>query len=218
MRTIFILCFIINTLQANAQCHSYFNLSRVNYWEFEKRDGNDKKLGKEVHQLTRMDGKEGTIVILSYNNKGISQGKYEYPVSCDDGNIAFNMRRYVPRVTSILFPNGNVAAEGDRIIWPSDLAPDMTFEDGTAELTGKVNLPSKVLLTVKNRKTEKEEKISTPAGDFDCLIISYEIESKSLVLTQQKKIEWWSEGLGMVKQDTYEKGKLKYSLILASHE
>jgi hypothetical protein len=60
-----------------------------------------------------------------------------------------------------------------------------------------------------------EETLNTPAGKFDCFKISQKVFMKTLGKIEINSIEWYSEDVGMVKSETYDKkGKLKtYSLL-----
>jgi hypothetical protein len=71
-------------------------------------------------------------------------------------------------------------------------------------------------VTINNRKVLAKEKITTSAGTFDCYKISYETESRTRMITVNTKgMEWISEGVGVVKTETYnKKDKLTgYSLL-----
>ncbi len=68
---------------------------------------------------------------------------------------------------------------------------------------------------IKNRKVDKFEKITTTAGTFDCVKISYDIEMKMLFTIKASAIQWFAKNVGVVRQENYnKKGKLdSYSLI-----
>ena len=71
-------------------------------------------------------------------------------------------------------------------------------------------------VTTQNRKVEAEEKITTPAGTFDCLKITYDMVSKiGFVKVQGSSVEWYSPGTGTIRSESYNKrGKLTgYSVL-----
>ena len=61
-----------------------------------------------------------------------------------------------------------------------------------------------------------EEKISTTAGKFNCMKISYLKRSKVMVKTTTIRVlEWYAKGIGLVKSETYDmKGKINGKTLL----
>lgn len=62
------------------------------------------------------------------------------------------------------------------------------------------------------------ERIDTPAGTYDCFILEETITTKAMMTKEvEKTISWYAYGIGMVKQETYDKkGKLTTTTILNS--
>lgn len=49
-----------------------------------------------------------------------------------------------------------------------------------------------------------EEKVSTTAGKFDCIKISYLKRTKIVLKTETVRVtEWYAEGIGLVKSESY---------------
>ena len=68
-----------------------------------------------------------------------------------------------------------------------------------------------------NRKVEGNEKITTPAGTFDCTIISSETRIKAIMANSYKSKTWYSKGIGMVQQENYSnKGTVESKEILTA--
>jgi len=67
-----------------------------------------------------------------------------------------------------------------------------------------------------NRKVEKKEQVDTPAGSFDCYVISSDTKSKMMMANKTfPSRQWLAEGVGMIKQETYNKsGKIVGSMML----
>ena len=66
-----------------------------------------------------------------------------------------------------------------------------------------------------NRKVEAVEKITTPAGTFNCYKITYDLQSKSMFMNQLRQVDWMSEGVGIVKSESYDKSNklMSYSVL-----
>jgi hypothetical protein len=66
-----------------------------------------------------------------------------------------------------------------------------------------------------DRTVTGTETIDTPAGKFDCFIISSQTEVKMLMTKTGTSKSWIAKGVGLVKQEDYnKKGKLISSEIL----
>ena len=66
------------------------------------------------------------------------------------------------------------------------------------------------------RRIVGTERIQTKAGAFDCFILEETISTKSMMMKDVEKIKsWYSYGIGLVKEITYDKnGKLISTMIL----
>lgn len=75
-------------------------------------------------------------------------------------------------------------------------------------------------MTVKGsqRKVSGKEKISTPAGVFDCFILEETMTTKAFMKKEvEKTVSWYAYGIGLVKKSTYDKkGKLVSTTVLNS--
>jgi hypothetical protein len=70
---------------------------------------------------------------------------------------------------------------------------------------------------ISNRKVDAMEEITTPAGKFNCAKISYDVETKMMMLIHMKGIQWISQKVGVVRSESYDqKGKLVGYSVLAS--
>lgn len=69
-----------------------------------------------------------------------------------------------------------------------------------------------------DRKICGQEAVVTPAGTFDCYILEETVTTKALMQKDvEKTVSWYAYGIGMVKENTYDKkGKLVSTTILNS--
>lgn len=82
-----------------------------------------------------------------------------------------------------------------------------------------------ITATQQNRKVIDKEKITTPAGTFDCMKLYAELSSSMKVMGMTKKMpsstehSWFSPRIGMVKQTSYnDKGKLQSTTQLTAYK
>lgn len=77
---------------------------------------------------------------------------------------------------------------------------------------------------LKNRKVEKKEDITTPAGTFACYKITYDMDMDMKVMGINRKMnstgaEWVAEGVGIVKTATYDKkGEIESYTLLTNYK
>ncbi len=78
----------------------------------------------------------------------------------------------------------------------------------------------KVTMNISEHMVEARETIKTEGGEFDCLKVSYVANTKvSIVKSQSKIISWYADGIGVVKQENYDKkGKLVSTMVLTKVE
>ena len=79
------------------------------------------------------------------------------------------------------------------------------------------NMDAKILTS--DRKVVREERISTPAGEFDTFVVAENQVTKSIVSIEYRLETWYAKGIGAVKQVVYDKkGRLKMSQVLTSYK
>jgi hypothetical protein len=68
----------------------------------------------------------------------------------------------------------------------------------------------KMSALIANRKVEAVEDISVKAGTFKSYKFTGDVNATAMgIKVQTNVIEWYAKGVGIVKTETYEKGKLQ---------
>lgn len=105
----------------------------------------------------------------------------------------------------------------DRLAIPNHLEIGQTLPDASAS----ISLNAQILainfdIVLSNRKVVRREQIETPAGTFDCYVITYDNEMRGALASRNYQCtDWIAEGIGMVKQETYkENGRLMSKSLL----
>jgi hypothetical protein len=117
------------------------------------------------------------------------------------------------------FEDMEMEISGTDIELPNDLELGQVLPDANIAMKmsmSGMNMTSTVDMV--NRKVEKQETITTPAGTFDCYVIYSENESKMMMANQTFPSRLWlAEDVGMVKQESFNKnGKLMSSTVLTA--
>ena len=103
-----------------------------------------------------------------------------------------------------------VEVSGTNLFIPNQLLEGQELPDSNMLMTVNMS-PIKLNLSVdiKNRRVAGSETVTTPAGTFDCVILSYDFATKMGIKVSGSAKQWLAKGIGMVKQEDYnKKGKM----------
>ena len=92
----------------------------------------------------------------------------------------------------------------DKLLLPNNLAVGDLLEDAnmTASITAGP-LPVTLKFFILNRTVEAIETIKVPAGEFEAVKLSYDLEMNLGV--SMKVIDWFVKGIGMVRSESFNK-------------
>lgn len=213
---------VLFSLSAYTQdCKMYFPENVNSVREMTNYDKKDRMTGRVVQEILDKDVSGGdvtlTVATVIYGEDDEELHNSEVKVGCSDGVFKIDMRDYVGELIK-QYESMEVELKGDNLLIPSDLSSGDELPDGNVNI--KVSNSGITMVnmdvTIKNRKVEGQEEITTEAGTFDCYKISYDSEAKTNLFTVTTGgVEWLSPGVGVVKSESYnKKGKLTaYSLL-----
>lgn len=150
----------------------------------------------------------------SFNKKGKSENKSEYTLRCEKGILYFDMKSMMPSQQQDSQKDFEMSMEGNDKEMPANLVVGSSLKDSEVKFKFKTKDGmdmSMMNMSVKitNRKIEAKEKVTTPAGSFECYKISENVESKTMFSIKMKSVSWFNEEVGTVKSESYkESGKL----------
>ena len=128
---------------------------------------------------------------------------------CKDNVFYIDMEKYLNQKQMEGFKGMEIKIVTDDLIYPPNLSPGMTLNDGSISLeigTGTMNMTTDII----NRKVVAHENITTPAGTFKCFKISEDVKSKmGFIKIQMQNVIWIVKDIGTIRSETYnKKGKL----------
>ena len=131
------------------------------------------------------------------------------------GNVCIRLSEAMEAVFRNFMPKAEISVNGGVTVLPSSMKAGDRLEDARTEV--KAGL-IRYTVAVSDRKVLRRESISTPAGDFDCIVVSEHKEEKAPGYSRiTNAYTWYSPGVGMVRHDTYDKNmKLETSELLQS--
>ena len=202
------------------QCNPFFPLQENVRYEYEMYDKKEKVTMRMSHTFRNISGSgdnmNATLAQDIYDPKKdekISTSELNW--KCENGTLHFDMRSM-----SLMMDNGqqmnmgdagmSVDVTGDELDLPSELSVGKTLKDVSYNI--KMAMSGITLMNrtfnIKDRKVESQEKVTTPAGSFDCYKVTYTtVDDKGRGAT--RSAIWYAKDAGMVKTENYkEDGKL----------
>jgi hypothetical protein len=216
-------CFCIDTVAAqNDACSSAYMAwdegTEFDYTFYDKKGKADNVSTQHIELIE--DVPEGFAAQIHYkladkNKEQLSKGHYK--IVCKGDHVLMDLSNMLdPRVFESL---GELEVEiaNDQMDLPNQLVVGQMLKDGG--MTVKASTEGMTLINMRmriyDRKVEAMEKVTTPAGTFDCARITQQIEMKTIIKSTSKSIAWYAKGVGMVKTENFDKkGNLEGSSML----
>lgn len=214
--------FTLNSDQPNA-CDGYWLMKQGVTLEYQDFNAKEKFQGGQEMKITSMTETEGGLdatihsVIKDDKNKVTSEGDYAF--TCKNGEITIDMRSMMSNEMMDAYKDMEVSIDQSNLTYPTTLTEGKTLPDGT--MTMKVSSSGISIMTmtvlITERKVEKFESITTPAGTFECVRMSQVTKmDMGMMKTTTKSVDWFTLGLGSVRNESYDKnGDLQGYRILS---
>lgn len=203
-------------------CVFYYPKTKGAKLEYKSFDKKDKITGRSTQFVKDISENGGVIEALietqSFDKKDKDLGKNEYTVKCENGVYSVDMKSFLDAATMEAYKDMNVNVTSDNLQISSSIKVGDVLPDG--KLRVLVNSEGVQVLdmstTLSNRKVETREQITTEAGTFDCVKITYTITTKMMISVRFEVAEWFCEGVGSVKTESYSKGNLMSYTVLSA--
>lgn len=207
---------------AFAQCDKIFDYKEGSTWQWSYYDKKGKFSSKTIQTVEEYkdlsNGFAVTLSVVNSDNKGEQMPPKSFDMTCEDGTIYFDMKKFIPDNYLEDSEEGmSIDIKGDNLEMPASMKPGDVLKDASVTMkmgSGDSPVNINLVISIYNRKVEGEETLNTPAGEFDCSIITQTIKTKSIVSMEMDSKEWYTPGVGMIKSESYRKGKLMgYSIL-----
>ncbi|SDK74389.1 hypothetical protein SAMN05421823_103440 [Catalinimonas alkaloidigena] len=214
---------LFTLLSASAQeCIGYFPVKNVgDTFEMKSYTSNGKASGRVVYKVTAIDQTgdrtEAQIHSSVYDKKDKLTAESDFTFFCEDGMAHVDMQMFVPQDQSKNFQNMDVELTGDHLTLPYELSAGQTLPESQMSLTAHDKASgmkmSEMQMAIKNRKVEGKEAVTTESGTFDAWKLTQDLESRVgamgiTVPMNLSSVDYFVPGVGMVRSESYRKGKL----------
>lgn len=209
---------------AQSDCSQYYPLTEGARFEYTLYDKKGKEEGSTNYHISQVTNTavstDATMSIAFKDKKGKDTFTSDYKFSCSGDKVTIDYRSLIPNGMFDSYKDMEVEITGTDVELPNNLKVGQDLAD--ANVTVKIDMGGMSMdmkVDQLNRKVEKKESVTTPAGTFDCLVIYSDTKSKMMMANQSFSSRvWLSEGVGIVKQETSSKnGNPLSSMVLTAH-
>ena len=208
---IFLCAFLISfsSFSQNA-CKAFYPFEEGVTFEMTNYNKKGKKEGAVNYEVTRIEDNIATIQTIIYDDKGKEITTTSYQIMCDGHKISIDFKSMMNADMFKQYKDMDMDITGTNVELPNDLQVGQSLKDANMNIA--INMGGMIMnmsVDMLNRKVNKKESITTPAGTFNCFALSYDSEMKMGIKMKFKIKEWIAEGVGVVKSESFSKnGKL----------
>ena len=207
-------------------CNGYFPFepgTKIEMTQYDKKGRTTSLTQTTIEDITEAEGQveaEITATVLDKKGEVVNTGSYN--ITCKENGYEIDVANMLNPAMLKATYGMEVEVTGDALIFPSDLNVGKELEDGSAEIVVSSSGMKMMTMsfTLTNRKVILKESLTTTAGSFDCYKLEYDFNMKlGFIKKNYKVVQWIAEGVGVVKDETYDKkGKLESSSELTKFE
>jgi hypothetical protein len=207
-----LVCFLGSVAIYGQDCNSYYFLQNNKSVEMTIYDKKRNPNGKVVYTISDANNSGNTtsanVQTEMLDKKGKTVAKGTSVMKCTGGVMMVNMKMSIPQAQAEQFSQANVKAEDVFIEYPASMNKGDQLKDGNLTMDVDNNgMQQSLIMNITDRKVEDKEKITTPAGSWDCYKISYKSKMTIRMIgvgvpVNMEAIEWYAPGFGIVKTES----------------
>ncbi len=228
MRKIWILVLALGVIAPNAyaqNCSKYYPMEEGKQMEYTSYDRKDKVEGVVTYTVSDVvvEGSKTTAKMnLEHKDEdGNLVLETNYTFSCEDNVVKIDFSSLMNQQMMETAGGSDMEMEmtGTDIELPNNLSVGQTLPDANVNMRMNMGAMSmNMAFNMTNRKVEGQESLTTPAGTFDCYVITSDNKAKMMMAnTSHSSKMWLAEGIGMIRQDVFnKKGKLVSKSVLTA--
>tara|TARA_R110000822_G_scaffold68195_4_gene165833 strand:- start:1809 stop:2501 length:693 start_codon:yes stop_codon:yes gene_type:complete len=215
MRTLILIysLFLVSSTALSQNCSKYYPMEEGTSFQYTMTNKKGKTEGITDYSITNVEN-TGGVTTASMNMKFTDEkGKEifvsDYKLSCTGDVVKIDYNSLVPAQMMKQYTDMGMEMEisGTDIELPNNLSVGQGLDDANVAMSIKMpGMNMNIKVDQLNRIVEKKESVNTPAGTYECYVITQDNVSETMGVkqTMQSKL-WLAEGVGMVKQETYNK-------------
>ena len=215
MRTLILIysLFLVSSTALSQNCSKYYPMEEGTSFQYTMTNKKGKTEGITDYSITNVENSGGvttaTMNMKFTDEKGKEILVSDYKLSCTGDVVKIDYNSLVPAQMMKQYTDMGMEMEisGTDIELPNNLSVGQGLDDANVAMSIKMpGMNMNIKVDQLNRIVEKKESVNTPAGTYECYVITQDNVSETMGVkqTMQSKL-WLAEGVGMVKQETYNK-------------
>jgi hypothetical protein len=228
---LFVLLFAVES--TFSQCNTFYNFKEGAEYEMTHFDKKGKKTGRSLTRIISLEQKDGELIAtvegIAFDKKDKEINRMQYEYHCENGTLKLDLSTFIPREQFEKNPDIKFEMSGDFLEIPAELEAGQKLPDGS--ITGKMIMSESgpmasmdMTVTVKNRRVETKEDITTTLGTFPCYKLTYDLNTTTKMMGMNVNyegagIDYLTEGIGVIRTEAYnKKGKMAGYSILTNYK
>lgn len=202
---------------ARGDCGNFYLLTDhhlVQMTVYDKNNQPSLTMNYHINEIKPLpEGKEAHVQIEVFDEKGNKMNTASAVYKCINGTLLMDMKASMPYQEN---QKEQMQAKGEEQRAFMQYPPGMSVGQQLPDAHFTLNLQqhsivSSATLSATKRKVEAREKITTPAGSWNCFRIRYTAKTKvAFIAFRYDVTEWFAPGFGIVKAVSYnKKGKVE---------
>nr|WP_299388097.1 hypothetical protein [Allomuricauda sp.] len=227
MKNLFLtaLCLGVMAPMATAQsnCSKYYPMvegASMTYTSYNRKGKEDSTVEYKVVEVQENSRETKAKMSMQLKPKKGGVMASDYELICREDKVIIDFKSLMNQQMMGQMGGAEMDITGHDIELPNDLTVGQELADAYVNVNGSLGGAFNVNMKVEqvNRKVEKKESVSTPAGTFDCFVIYSDTKTKMMMGNQTFSSRMWlAEDVGIVKQESYnQNGKLMGSMQLTA--
>ena len=170
-----------------------------------KLSGIVKSTIEEITQVS--DGFRATMHSEIFDEKSKPTYQTSYTIECRGNALSIDMSSLLNPEMLASMSSMDVTFTGDAMEVPNDLTPGQQLPDAGMQMEASMNGMAllKMKINITDRKVGDSERITTPAGTFDCVKMTQTTVVEGPVKSMSTSTSWLAKGIGAVRTENYDK-------------
>ena len=210
MKKILVLMLVVNaSILYGQDCSNYYYLQRNKTVELSMYDKGGDVTGKMVYSIGDVTNSNNftTANVQSevFDKKGRTIVKSTSTMKCNGGVMMINMKVMMPIPQSDDAIHSSAKSDEFFIEYPANMGIGDVLKDASLSLDINNNgMQQSISIFNFDRKVMDKEKVTTPAGTWDCYKITYKTKTTIKMMgvgipVNADATEWYAPGFGVVK-------------------
>ncbi len=221
--TLLLFCLCAVGISQN-DCNKYYPLNEGTKFQitvFDKKEKPTAFIDYDVVNVRKTGGEKiGTIHSKMTDGKGKEIADTSFDVSCNGEVVSIDFKSLMNPQIFEQFGNMEYEISGTNMEWPNNLSVGQKLPDAAMDMKISMSgINMNMTVSITDRNVVGQETLTTPAGTFNCFVVTYTTETVMGITQRSTAKQWITEKMGAVKTVNYDKnGKITGSSVLTKFQ